>query len=84
MPEPRFLIRPLWKDWLFWIWLLALPLSFQATYWWEENGGGGVESSRSWAIQIAGVWLAVTVVLALVATARWTYRRRIGSPDLGA
>ena len=68
--------RPVWKDPLFWLWLLALPVSFQATYWWEENVGNGVDSGRAWAVQILGVWLGVTVVLVLIALARRALRGR--------
>ena len=77
MARPQLLAKPIWKDWLFWVWLLALPASFQATYWWEENGGGGVDSSRSWTIQIVGVWVVVTALLALAAVVRSLYRRRV-------
>ncbi len=62
--------RPLWRDPLLWLWVVALPAAFQATYVWEERVGNGVDSGQQWALEIAVVWIAVSVVVLGIAVVR--------------
>ena len=69
--------RPLWRDPLLWLWVVAFPAAFQATYAWEERVGNGVDSGGQWAMEIGGVWIAVSVVVVAIAVVR----RYLTRPD---
>ena len=46
--DQRLFTRPAWRDPLLWLWAVALPLSFQAAYVWEERVGNGPDGGGSW------------------------------------
>ncbi len=75
MTSQRLINRPAWRDPLVWLWVIAIPASFQAAYVWEERVGDGPDSGAAWAIQIGAVWVLVSVVMIGLLVARRALRR---------